>query len=196
MAVALAVLGLLALAGNASATSLTSPAGTAYTGSIKGESAFGHLYIHSSSGTFTCGSSKFEGKVESHGLAVTAKVTLSKFSFEECGETQVTVVKPGFFEIHPGTLGSPNDDVVTWSGVELTTLRQSVFGPIHCLYLIPFNIGYTFGTITSSTATGHTATLHRSENRIPKDSTSGFCSNSIAFTGIYEFTTPDYLDVD
>lgn len=190
-AVALSAALLMAASGTASATTLTSPAGTAYTGAVKAESQGNHLAIDTPSGSFPCSKSNLEWNVESHGAAVTAKGAVSSFTAEECGTTKVTVVDPGAFELH--THSSDEFDWITWVDFELTIVTPSAFGSIDCTY--GYNL-LTLGAITSSKATGQTARFKVESTLIPLLSENVLCSKTIRLTADYRITSPDYLDVD
>ena len=73
---AVAAAALMAFAGVASATTLTSPSGTTYTSTIKATSE-GTTTLHNSSLgiAVSCEESTVEGKVEKHGSGVTVPAT-------------------------------------------------------------------------------------------------------------------------
>jgi hypothetical protein len=191
--VALTAAFLMAAGGTASATTLTSPAGTAYTGVIKAESQGNHLAIDSPSGSFPCGKSSLEWNVESHGAAVTAKGPVSSFTAKECGTTTVTIVDPGEFELHTRSSEAVDYDPITWVDFELTIVTDSIFGSIDCTYAYNF---LQMGAITSSKTTGQTARLKVDTAPIPSFSEDPLCSKSIRVTADYTIPSPDYLDVD
>lgn len=174
----LAAVALMALTGTASATTVTSPAGTAYTGTYKMTSS--NISMHGSFQTISCGHSAMEGKVESHGAAVTAEGNLSSFSLTSCNYA-VTVKKPGKMVFHATSGGN---GTLTWTGAEWvmhTSTGECVFT----------TSGTPLGTVTGGTG----AQLHV-EASIPRTGGSFFCGSSMEWTGNYTFTTPSTLLLD
>lgn len=192
-AVALSAALLMAASGTASATTLTSPAGTAYTGTIKAESQGNHLAIDTPSGSFPCSKSNLEWNVESHGASVTARGPVSSFTAKECGTTTVTIIDPGEFELHTRSSEAVDYDPITWVDFELTIVTDSIFGSIDCTYA--YNL-LSMGAITSSKTTGQTARFKVETSLIPSLSEDPLCSKSIRITADYTIPSPDYLDVD
>jgi hypothetical protein len=194
-AVAGLALALVALAAPAAASTFTSPAGTAYTGTIKGTIELGYMLIHTKGGsTLTCETSGFEWKVESHGPAVTAKAAVTNFSFGSCGGTVVSVLKGGTVEFHKGS-GEPGGfELVTWSGFEITIAKPFT---TDCKYFfqdsqIRISMG---GLTTSSRLGGKTPTFHLATESFPVGN-SILCPGWAQMTGAYTITSPDYLDLD
>jgi hypothetical protein len=177
---AVAAAALMAFAATASATTVTSPKNTTYTGTIKAESE-GSTTLHGPADV-TCGKSTVEGSVEQHGTGVTVKGA-SKISFSECGkETHVTVEKGGSLELHSnGDLTSSGAAVK----VEFTALGLT------CVYTTS---GTKVGTFTGSDTTN--ATLDIDSAAIPRTEGSFFCGSSGEWTGSYKVTTPSTLSVD
>jgi hypothetical protein len=173
--IATAVLALIAA--SASATTLTSPKGTIYTGTIKATSS--DVEFHGSFTSVTCSHSAFEGKVEKHGAGVTAGGKVSGYSYSSCG-VEKTVKKAGSLEIH-------SNGVVTSSGLELVS-HLSIG---ECVFTTS---GTTVGTITSSETSN--AVLDLNSARIPRTGGSFFCGSSATLTGQYTITTPSTLLVD
>ena len=178
----------LVFASSASATLITSPSGTSYTGTIRAVNENLPASFHNSSIGLAC-SSFLEGSISAHGSSVTAAGSLSALTFTASnGNTDVTVNHPGTLEIH--ATGSSNG-TLTSDGMTLTIV-----------FTVP---GYTcryktnstdIGTLTGSTTTGGTATLDVS-GQLPFHSGSIFCGTGIAWwTGSYSVTTPDSLIVD
>lgn len=184
----LAALALLVGASSASATVLTSPAGTAYTGAVKAKSSK-HVLIHMGAKTITCANSQLEWEVSSHGPASTVKGAVTAFTFEECSnETTVTVAQKGVFEVHTPSSELIKYFPITWTGFEIKINVHSI--PFYCIYKGgPFEIG----AITPSALTGQTAAIDI-EASLPL--ISGACSQSLKLTAAYSVTTPDYLDAD
>ena len=173
-----------AFGGAASANPLTSPAGSTYTGSLKGE-AEGKISIHNSSlgVTVTCEESILEGNVESHN-SLTAGGSLTKFTLAKCGADTVTILKSGALEIH-GTTGS--DGTVTWTGAEITVKNGST--GVSCIYK---TTATDIGTLTGGTP----ATLDLGSTTLPREGDNIFCGTKGTLTGSYKFTTPSTLLVD
>jgi hypothetical protein len=192
---AVAATALMAFVAPASATTLTSPAGTTYTGALRLESE-GPFTLHGT-GTFTCGRSSMEGKVESHGSSVTTVSKLSQTIWNECSHA-FSVLKTGSLEIHTDTANADGNGTLTWNGAELTITWNTVFGNVHCTYTLG---SVNLGTIAGSKSTGSTATASGGATKMTVHG-GLFCQSKE--TGIknewtspsYRFTTPDYLDVD
>jgi hypothetical protein len=177
---AVAAAALMAFAGVASATTLTSPAGTTYTGKIQSES-IGATSLHGPFTTVTCGASSVDGKVESHGSGVTAGGKISTLTYTECN-FPVKVIKNGSLEVHAnGTLTS--------SGAEITVGPTSI--GVSCIYT---TANTDIGTLTSS-STSH-AVLDINSAAIPRTGHSVFCGSSGTWTGSYTVTEPSTLVVD
>jgi hypothetical protein len=169
------------LAASASATSLTSPSGTIYTGEIKAESE-GHVVLDNPIATIECASNAV-GKVESHGEGVATAVSLSSLAFTGCTNSwHVTVVSAGSMQIN-STGGS--NGTVTSTGA---TIEATRFG-ITCRYATS---GTTIGTLTGGTP----ATLHI-EAAVPFHSGSFLCgAAAVSWTGSYKVTSPSTLLVE
>jgi hypothetical protein len=182
---AIAAAAVMAFAGTASATTVTSPSGTLYTGKIVAASG-GHVVLDNPIAKIEC-SSKVEGTVTSHGAGVTAKGTISSLTFGSpvgtCTDSwHVTVVSAGSLEIH-GTGG--NNGTLTSSGA---TVEATRFG-ITCRYATN---NTDIGTFTGGTP----ATLDISAS-IPFHSGSVFCgTGATAWTGAYDGTSPGSLFID
>jgi hypothetical protein len=175
----LAMVAVTALAGSASATSLTSPQGTTYTSTFKAQSS--HLQMHGSFTTVTCSSSAVEGKLETHGSSVTAGGKLSSLTFSGCNYS-VTVLKAGSVQVHSG-------GTVTSSGAEVkahTSVGECVFT----------TNATDVGTGTGTKTTGGNAVLDIPSVTIPRTGGSFFCGSSATATGSYTVTTPSTLFLD
>ena len=190
----------MAFAASASATTVTSPTGTAYTSTIHATSE-GHAILHGPTGEVECPST-VEGKVESHGNGVTAEGKISVLTFGHEGNPctnswHVTVVTPGSLQIH---WKANHEGTLTSTGATVTTTR---FG-ITCNYLTNAT---DIGVVTDSHTAGDekpanetkegTATLHI-EAKIPRHTgSSGLCGTEPAeWTGSYIVNTPDKLYID
>lgn len=175
----LAAVALMALTGTASATTATSPAGTAYTGTFKMAST--NLTMHGSFISISCSGSTMEGKIESHGASVTAEGKLSSFSMTGCNYP-VTVKKTGTLVMH--ATGGGNG-TITWTGAEWV-MHTSVG---ECIFTTS---GTDLGTFTG----GAGAQLHIPSMPIPRTGGSFFCGSSMIWTGNYGFSSPASLVLD
>jgi hypothetical protein len=174
---------LATFAASASATTLTSPAGTLYTGEIQTASQ-GHTKLHHPMVVVEC-NSKLDGVMESHGSGVTATGKVTKFTFESCTNSwHKTTAVLGALEVHH--ISGTSNGTVTSHGTTITTTR---FGVI-CNYL-------TFNTHVGTLTGGSPAILHI-EGQIPVHSgSSAFCGTApIQWTGSYKVNVPTSLFVD
>jgi hypothetical protein len=178
----LAAAAVMSFAGIASANAVTSPAGTAYTSTIKAESE-GATVLHGSFVSVSCNKSSVEGKVETHS-GTTAGGKISSLLFSECNYP-VKVLKPGSLEVHATEEGR---GTLTSTGAEIT-IETSVG-------LCVFTTNATdIGTLTGTTVTGGNATLDIASSLIPRTGGSAFCGASGKWTGSYKVTTPSTLYV-
>lgn len=186
--VALAMMGMLVVAGGAGASTLTQA--PPYTGVVEAESE--GAIIMDGGVYFECQKSALEWSVESHGSGAAVRGPLTVLTLEECGKDTVTVLNRGRFELHATSGGN---GTMTWTNAEITVqLHHSVFGfPIttHCIYETS---NTDIGTFTGSATTKATATLD-STFELPQVATDSAC-NSTELTSSYTFTSPDYLVVD
>ncbi|HEY8501511.1 MAG TPA: hypothetical protein VIL21_02395 [Solirubrobacterales bacterium] len=189
---------LMAFAGSASATEVTSE-GKLYTGVIKATA--GETTLHGIK-TITCKKSTVEGAVETHGSSVTASGKITHLKFEECGTDHVTVLKPGTLtvhteyktvvdanETHTWVCCEPNNGngTLTSSGAEITIQVTSL--GISCIFTTnETDIGRVTG--------GTTAKLDIDSSSIPRTGHSIFCGGSGEWTGSYTVNTPDNLTID
>jgi hypothetical protein len=178
---AMALAALMALAGTASASTVTSPKGTTYTSTIKAVNE-GNVTLTSVFGGFgavTCTASTVEGKVEQHGGALTAGGKISSLTFTGCsgGEPTSPVATRGKLEIHaPNTLTSQGAEVI---------IHKTLFGT--CTFNT--NTATSLGTLTDTSVTGGNATLDI------KATIASPCGNG-TWEGAYKVTTPATLFVD
>ena len=188
--VAMGVAALAMMAATASASTITSPAGTHYTSLVRADSEGEHVRIHRFPfSVVTCEFSRIEWQVEKGiGIFTTARGPVTHFSLGFCSQS-VTILKKGTIEVHKGGWGSGEYDLITWTGAELT-----IGG---CTYRFGVKPGETvaMGALTNSSSTGATATIDMASNTIPTVTYPG-CGIGMEMTGIYEISTPDYLDVD
>jgi hypothetical protein len=186
--VLLAINATMAPAGASGAT-LTSPAGTAYTGTVKFENIAPHAVIDTQGALpLTCATTAMEWKVESHGALVPAKGPLTGLSFGSCGTTVVTVLKAGTMEVHSGNTGEY--DEVTWRGFEITV---KALGKPDCIY--SWGEPVFMGGLTASPLFGGKTAVFDVSTTLPV-SNNPLCPHSIEITAQYQVTTPDYLDAD
>jgi hypothetical protein len=176
---AVAAAALMAFAGVASATTVTSSAGT--TPAISA-SAEGHVVLDNPIAKIECASS-VSGSVTAHGAGVTASGPISALSFTGCTNSwHVTVVSAGSLEIH--SIGS-GDGTLTSSGA---TVESTRFG-ITCRYATSST---DIGTVTDGT----NATLDISA-AIPFHGGSGLCGGgATTWTGSYKVNSPTNLVID
>lgn len=179
---------LMAFAGTASATVVTSPAGTAYTSTLKSEGE-GKPSLHGENGVTIACNSTVEGKVESHGTTATAEGNISKLSWSNCEGGTATTVATGKLIAH--ATGSSNA-TLTSTGSKVKAEVSSIFGTITCVYETNAT---DIGTLTGSTTTGGNATLDISAS-IPRVEGSSLCGSAGTWTGSYKVTSPATLIVD
>ena len=180
----IAAAALMSFASAASATTLTSPKGTAYTGTFRADSNSIAL-----DGTFVeaeCLLGQMHGTVEGHGSSVTTQINLTSGGYALCA-FQHRVLKRGSLEIHTDASTADGNGIVTSTGLEIT-LSSSVG---HCV----FTTSSTYvGTITGSD-TGN-AVWNTDSAKIPKTGGSFLCGTAATMTGSYSITTPSTLTVD
>jgi hypothetical protein len=186
---AVAAAALMAFAGSASATTVTSPEGTLYTGKITAVSHNGHVRLVGPLGIDVQCASHVEGTVESHGAGVTAKGSIGNLSFTACtnGYT-VTVLSKGSLEVHKVT--GTNTGTLTSTGTEVTVHTPLGFS---CIYKTNST---HIGTLTDSKATGGHATLDINAVSIPRTGDSSLCGATGQWSGSYTVTTPSTLILD
>lgn len=206
----LAVLATAAMAvctGSASATTLTSPAGTTLkAGTELKASAAEPFQLHTVLGTRTCDNSKWAGKVTSEGGAsLTAEVELTSLTLDLCTSNfTFMVLKPGRLVIHTDSASADGNGIVTWSNASFTTVAHTIVGDYHCKYHLETAVGTLTG---SKNLGGKTATLTlQSVELVPDEEYPWwyYCTEEHeneeitgpVLTGSYTIETPDYLDVD
>jgi hypothetical protein len=175
---AVAATALMAFAGVASASTVTSPAGTAYTGTIAATA--GTTELVGSFTTVKCTASSVEGNVKTHGAGVTAEGPINKLTFSGCN-FEVTVKKTGTLIAHAtsggnATLTSKNAEVIVH-----TSVGECVFttNETH------------IGTLTGGTP----AKLSIASAAIPRTGGSFLCGSSAKWSGTYTVNTPKTLFV-
>ena len=176
---AVAAAALMAFAGVASATTVTSSSGT--TPKIV-SAANGHVVLDNPIAKIECGSN-VEGTVQTHGAGVTAGGAITALSFTGCTNSwHVTVVSAGSLEIHATSGGN---GTLTSSGA---TVESTRFG-ITCRYATSKT---DIGTVTA----GEHAKLDISA-AIPFHSGSGLCGEgATTWTGSYSVSSPTNLSID
>jgi hypothetical protein len=179
-----AAMALMAFAGSASATVLTSPAGTQYKGEIQA-SAESSLLLKAGFANITCTESNVAGTPTNFGgAASTVSGPISTLTFNVCNAT-VHVLKKGTLEIH--TIGAGPNGTLTSSGAEVTVSTAGT----SCTY---GTNNTDIGTLTGSKTTGKTATMDIKAS-LTKTAGGFLCASPAAWEGSYVVTKPDYLDV-
>lgn len=176
---------LMTFAATASATRVTSPANTLYTGTIKATSTNTELHSSSTFGTIKCSHSEAEGNVSSHGSGVAATGPLTKLTFTSCtnGEPTSPVTVRGTLEAH-WTAGS--NGVLTSNNAEVT-IHKTLVGT--CTFT---TTNTNIGTITGGTP----AKLDIGSSTIMQTGKNPFCPGSAIWTGSYTVTSPGTLLLD
>jgi hypothetical protein len=172
---AVAAAGLTTFAGSASATTVTSVAGTTYTGSIEATST--NFEIDGPFVTVKCDHSSIDAEVEDHGSSVPVTGQITAFTLSECNY-QVTIENSGSFLIE-------SNGSFRWTFVALS-LHSSVG---KCTYVTNNN---KLGSITG----GANAVIDIGPGLFPRTSGSFLCGSSATATGSYTITTPSTLVVD
>lgn len=176
---------LMAFAGIASATELTSPSGTKYSGTVS-SAAEGTTILHPPIGDIECKESSVAGSISNAGSSTeTVSGSLSTLTFTNCNAT-VNVLRKGSLEIHTKGTTANGNGTLTSSGAEVTV----EFAGFHCI----FSTSNTdLGTVTGGTP----ATLDI-EATIPRTggNSGAFCGTTAAWTGSYKVSSPSTLLVD
>jgi hypothetical protein len=178
----------LAFAAPASATQVTAPSGTLYTGSLAMGSE-GSITIHGVTDV-TCNGSAIGGSISSHGAGVTAKGSITGLVFADCNQ-HVSILSLGSFELH--STGGWGNATYTWSGAKITVEFTTIFGNVHCV----FGTSNTdIGLLTTAVYdTGHG---HLDVDSAPISTTEGsfLCGSSAELTGSYKVATPTGIRID
>jgi hypothetical protein len=176
---------LAALAGTASATTLTSPVNTTYTGTLKlqSSSTISLTSVFGGWGKLNCTSSTIESSVGSHGAGVTVSGNISTLTFSACN-LPVTVVNKGSLELH-----RVNDEeaALTAKGATIT-VHMTLFGTCH---FIASGTGTGIGTLTTTPKTGGNAVLDTSGTLQSENG----CGTG-TWEGSYKVVTPASLFID
>jgi hypothetical protein len=188
---AVAAVALMAFAGTASATVLTSPAGTTYTGAVKVASE-GEMTFDNELGQYGC-EWTMEAKVESHGAAATAGGKIFNLGRTGCtGNISSFVLRPGSLEFHTAGESADGNGTLTLVGFEIQ-INYEALG-VTCRY--GTGAGVSLGTLTGSKNTGSKATVDGSSPKVPKTQGGLFCGEFATLTGNFGVVSPTYLDVD
>lgn len=177
---------LLAVAPIASATQLTSPGGTVYTGSVEAEAK--ELSMHGVA-NYTCKRSPAKGHVVTHGSSSTAAGVLTSWAFEECSPGHVLILENGTLTIHTQEEGANNNGIVTSTGAKVESVSTNM--GITCIYSTNET---QIGVFTGSNSKNATVVVDSA--LIPRTGGSIFCGSSSEITGTYVITTPSTLSID
>lgn len=186
---AVAATALMACAGAASATVLTSPTGTVYTGKVTIE-PHTVIELHGSFTTVKCNDAHLEFNVERHGVGVTVGGNTTTHTFYECN-FPVTVLKAGSIEIHAVNC-NPNNEctgTITSTGTEMqveTSIGTCIFTTSNT----------HIGTLTPTNDTEGHATIDTNSTKLPRTGGSIFCGSAGTLTGAHTVTTPSTLWVN
>jgi len=181
---AVAAMALMAFAGSASATVLTSPSGTQYKGEINA-SAESSLLLKAGFANITCTESSVAGTPTNFGSSTTTvSGPISTLTFSSCNAT-VTVLKKGSLEIH--TIGKGPNGTLTSTGAEVTVAT----GGVSCTYATN---NTDIGTLTGTTTAGTKATMDISAS-LTKSAGGFLCASPAAWEGSYWVTKPVPLSV-
>lgn len=163
----------------ATASVLTSPAGTVYTGTVKAQ---GNVSLHSSIGSIPC-ELTLEGSVDQHGISVPAGIEVTSFTFSNCagGAFHQATVKGGRLQMQP--TGEGNGAVAS-TGASFTT---TIFGR---------ECGYTTANTTLGEFTaGEHATIDLQAS-LTRSHGSFYCGATANLTGSLKVSTPTGLSVE
>ena len=167
---------LMAFATTASASTLTSPEGTTYTGEIVATST--NSEIHMTFVSIKCSHSGIKFKVEQHGAA-NAGGKVSSLTFTGCNYS-TTVIKPGSLEI-------TSSNAILSKGFEI-----AIHTSVGTCIITTFETGTNVGTLSE----GKNASWNINAAKIPRTGGNFLCGSSMTWTGSYDFTTPNDLWVD
>jgi hypothetical protein len=172
---------LMAFAGTASATSVTSSEGD--TPNIVATST--NSKTDGSFVTVECAHSKIEGNVEKHGSGVTVEGAIDFFSFQSCNY-QVTTGGLGSFKIHADVAETSRtgDGTITWTGTS-TTIHTSIGS---CVFT-------TSETDVGTLHGGAGAEITMKGSKLPRTGGNFLCGSSGTWTGTYEVTNPAIFEV-
>jgi hypothetical protein len=189
---AMALMGLVGV-GSASATTLTSPTGTVYTGEIDASLEPGtSALLEAGFFNITCTTSTVKGQPNAQSDTTTVNGPINTLTFGStatpCNAT-VTVITNGSLEIHAIGTGNEVNGTLTGKSSEVTVAALGT----SCVY--GTSTGTDLGTLTGTQKTGGTATMDI-EASLPRISGGFACANPAKWTGKYTVTTPDSLWID
>lgn len=178
----MAAASLMAFASSASAATLTSPAGTEYTGEITSSLEKGSSALLKAGIEDTCTSSTTAGTVTTN-TSTEASGALSSLTFGGC--TQDTVVK------NAGSLKINSAGEVFTSGSRVEVTVTSIFGNITCFYGAETGSSVKIGTFVGGTP----AKLNVSTTSLQRlsGSNTSLCAEKGTWTGTYVVTSPSTL---
>ena len=191
-AVAAAALMAFTGANSASATVLTSPAGTMLAAGTEIHAVSEEKPVLTTTfKTVECNKSTVAGRVANAGGATeTVRGLVETLTFEECNCT-VKVIHKGALEIHK--IGTGSNGTVVSDGATVTVNCSTIFGTVHCDYE---TLNTDLGTLTGSTTTGGTATMDiTAVIPIEPGESDEICPEESTWHAKYKVTTPDFLDV-
>jgi hypothetical protein len=174
---AVAAASLMALAGSATAASVTSSAGT--TPNIVATST--NSKLDGSFVTVECSHSSVEGNVETHGAGVPVGGNVDALSFTGCNY-QVTIGNKGTLAVHAAA--TTGDGTVTSSGASIT-IHTSVGS---CIFTTS---GTDIGTLDGKTG----AVMNINSAKIPRTGGNFLCGSSGTWTGSYSVSAPATLEI-
>jgi hypothetical protein len=191
----LPAIALMAIAGHASATVLTSSTGEVGTVGTEGTAVAEGSLTLSGTVNVTCKKATIEGVLTNAGSSsTTASGSITNATVEECGSTTVTIVNKGTTEVHTDTESANGNGTITSSGAQVTGLTHSILGTVHCIYIS----NNTFaGTLTGSkNKEGGNATVVIESVPVPQATTDFGCGSTSEVSGSFKAETPAYVDVD
>lgn len=181
----IATIALMALAGTALATIVTSPAGTQLGKGavVKGSST--NSSFHGAFVTVQCKKASGEGKITDAGSSTeTVKGEIFLGTFSECNY-EVIVKKTGTSEVHTDGASANGNGILTSSGAEVE-VKTSVGS---CIFTTSAT---TIGTIVGGTP----AVVNFNSAAIPRTGGSFFCGSSATLTGSMSVTSPSTILID
>jgi hypothetical protein len=173
----IAATALLAFVGAASASTVTSPAGTPYTGTI--EATAGTSTLVGSFATVICNSATAKGEVRVHGLGVTAEGPVTHLAWSACNYEVTTSTSGGTLIGH--AIGGGNG-TITSTGAKVTV--HTSLGT--CVFT-------TNSTHLGTLKGGLHATLSVEKATIPRTEGNFLCGSSAQWTATYTVIKPTTL---
>jgi hypothetical protein len=174
---AVAAVALTAFTGVASASTATSPAGTAYTGKI--EATAGKSFFKGSFAEVVCTSATLKGQVTSHGAGLTVDADLYHIASSGCNYEVTTTITAGTLTIHG--FGGGN---ATVTSTGMVTTAHTSLGT--CVFT-------TNNTDLGTLKGGSPATLEIASAAIPRTGGNFLCGSSGTWTATYTVSNPKTL---